>query len=50
MKKFWRIMLKIGVYGMGHAPAIAQIVADAASKNVPGVIQDSIALAAQSKS
>lgn len=44
MKKFWSLLLKIGVYGLGHAPAIAQIVKDATAKNVPGVVQDVAAL------
>lgn len=48
MKKFWSILIKAGVYGLGHAPAIAQIAVDAANKNIPGVIQDGAALAAQS--
>lgn len=46
MQKFWSILLKVGIYGLGHAPAIAQIIVDAKSKNIKGVVEDGTALAA----
>lgn len=46
MKKFWSVLLAVGTWGLGHAPAIAQIAIDAKTKNIPKAIEEGLALAA----
>lgn len=50
MKSFWKafgkVLVKAGVYAIGHQAVVAQVVADAKAKNVAAILADASAVAA----
>lgn len=53
MSSFWKalgkILVKAGIYAVGHQNVVAQVVADAKAKNVPAILQDAANVAADVK-
>jgi hypothetical protein len=46
MKSFWRVFLKVAVWGLGHQDAVKQIVTDAKAKKV-AVVEDEVEAAVE---
>lgn len=45
MKSVWGVLLKVVVWGLGHKEVLARTAADAATKNIPGLVNDGAEIA-----